>query len=106
MNLRQTLAPSEDEPTSADRLRAATARLISALDGLEAAAERRSKADRTRQALVAQVHALGADRSKLATQLDLMAARERRLETANREIGRRLGLTIENIRSILDANSR
>ena len=106
MSLRQTLAPGENEGMVVDNLRVATARLITALDGLEAAAERRRKADRNRQALAAQVHALGADRSQLATQLDSLAARERRLETANREIGRRLGLTIETIRSVLATHDR
>jgi hypothetical protein len=83
---------------------AATKRLALALDGLEAALDRRRGADRGEKGLAAQVHALGADRSKLAADLDLQAARNKHLETTNREIARRLDVAIEEIRSVLDAH--
>jgi len=51
----------------------------------------------------AQVHALGTDRSKLASELDEQAARSRRLESTNREIAHRLDVAIDNIRSVLEA---
>ncbi len=53
-----------------------------------------------------QLHALGADRSRLAADLDAQAARARKLETANREIARRLDVAMDNIRSVLDAQER
>jgi hypothetical protein len=63
----------------------ATKRLTLALDALEAATERRLEADRDGARLADQVHALGADRSKLAAELDA---------------------AIDGIRSVLDAQER
>jgi hypothetical protein len=83
---------------------AASRRLNHALDALEAAIERRRDADREEAGLVAQVHALGSDRSRLASDLDSAVARSRTLETTNREIARRLDVAISSIRSVLDAN--
>ena len=83
---------------------AASRRLTLALDALEAALERRRDADRGEAGLVAQVHALGSDRSRLASDLDAAVARSRSLETTNREIARRLDVAITSIRSVLDAN--
>ena len=54
----------------------ATRRLTQALDALDAAVERRIEIDRGRtQSLAEQVHALDADRSKLAADLDAQTAR-------------------------------
>jgi hypothetical protein len=83
-------------------IEAAAKRLTLALDALAAAAERRLEADRADAGLADQVHALGADRSKLAAQLDAEAARARRLEATNRDIARRLDAAIASIRSVLD----
>jgi hypothetical protein len=85
---------------------AATKRLMLALDGLEAAAERRRELDHAEQGLVDQVHALGADRSRLASELDAATARARALETANHEVARRLDAAIETIRSVVETNDR
>jgi hypothetical protein len=85
---------------------AATKRLALALDALEAAAERRREADRGKDDLAAQVHALDDDRSRLAADLDAAVARSRSLETASRDIGKRLDVAIETIRSVLEANDR
>ncbi len=84
----------------------ATRRLALALDALEAAVERRREADRGEDQLVAQLHALGGDRSRLAAELDAAAAHARQLETTNREIARRLDLAIDTIRSVIEANDR
>ena len=48
----------------------ATRRLTQALDALDAAVDRRLEIDRSRTMLTEQVHALDADRSKLAADLD------------------------------------
>ena len=81
----------------------ATKRLTQALDALDAAVERRLEIDRSRAILTEQVHALDADRARLAAELDSQTARARRLETANRDIARRLDAAMENIRLVLDA---
>ena len=85
---------------------AATKRLTQALDALDAAVERRLEADRGEARLADQVHALGADRARLAAELDAQTARSRQLETANREIARRLDAAMDNIRSVLEAQDR
>jgi Domain of unknown function (DUF4164) len=82
---------------------AATKRLALALDALEAALERRRESDRSEDLLASQLHALGSDRSRLAYELDAQAARAKRLETANREIARRLDAAIDSVRAVVDA---
>jgi hypothetical protein len=90
--------------TEASAIEAASKRLALALDALAAAVERRHDADRGEQPLDAQLHALGADRSRLAAELDAAAARNRTLEAANREVAERLDVAIDTIRSVLAAN--
>ena len=80
---------------------AATKRLAIALDGLEAAVERRQEADRSEEGLAVQLHSLGTDRSRLAAELDATSARSRRLETTNREVARRLDAAMETIRAVI-----
>jgi uncharacterized membrane protein YccC len=82
----------------------AVKRLALALDALDAAVERRREADRHEETLVAQVQALGVDRSRLASDLDGETARSRKLEATNREIAERLDSAIASIKSVLDAN--
>jgi hypothetical protein len=89
--------------TNASAIDAATKRLAAALDALEAAVERRHDADKSESALSAQLHALGTDRSRLASELDAAAARARSLETTNRDIAQRLDVAIDTIRSVLEA---
>lgn len=89
------------DPTAID---SATRRLALALEALEAAVERRLETDRQGDALVAQLHALGGDRSRLASELDLASARARELETTNREVARRIDVAVETIRSVIEAN--
>ena len=82
----------------------AVKRLALALEALDAAVERRREADRGAEALSAQVHALGVDRTRLAAALDGETARARRLETTNREIAGRLDAAMASIQTVLDAN--
>ena len=84
-----------------DSIEIASRRLVLALDALEAAAERRGETDRNEEALSAQIHALGNDRARLASELDQAAARSRGLEAANREVGQRIVAAIETIKSVL-----
>jgi hypothetical protein len=82
----------------------ATRRLSAALDGLEAALERRREADRGEIGLIAQVAALGSDRSRLAGELDAQTARAQRLDAASRDVARRLDAAMEAVRTVVDAN--
>jgi ABC-type transporter Mla subunit MlaD len=88
------------EPVSAD-IDAATRRLMAALDGLERAVERRREADRDEDELATRIQALGADRSRLADELDGSLVKTRRLERTNREIAERLDAAIGTIRGVL-----
>jgi chromosome segregation ATPase len=80
---------------------AATRRLMAALDALESAVERRREADRDEDELATRIQALGADRSRLADELDVSLVKSRRLERANREIAERLDAAIGTIRAVL-----
>jgi hypothetical protein len=84
----------------------ATRRLQEALDSLEAALERRVEADRGQAAVAGQLHAFETDRSRLAAELDTLAARSRRLESANRDVAAQLGEAIEGIRTLIAAHQR
>ena len=89
------------EPSIAD-IDVATRRLTAALDALESAVERRREADRDENELASRIQALGADRSRLADELDGSLVKSRRLERANREIAERLDAAIGTIRAVLD----
>src|SRR5260370_31315770 len=73
------------EPTFAD-IEAATRRLMTALDALESAAERRREADRDENELASRIQALGADRSRLAHELHRSLVKSPRLERPPRQI--------------------
>src|SRR6266702_4382410 len=88
------------DPVSAD-IDAATRRLMAALDALERAVERRREADRDEDELATRIQALGADRSRLADELDGSLVKTRRLERTNREIAERLDAAIGSIRGVL-----
>ena len=92
----------------ADRasIETATRRLYAAIDALEAAVERRLEVERQEAALAAQLHALGADRSRLADALDNAESRADRLSSANEEVSRRLGSAMETIRAVLATHER
>jgi Rad3-related DNA helicase len=85
---------------------AATRRLALALDALDGAVERRREADDGQVSLNEQLHALSADRSKLASDLDAAAARAKTLESTNREVAGRLDAAMDTIRSVLESDDR
>jgi hypothetical protein len=88
------------EPPFAD-IDAATRRLMGALDALERAVERRREADRDEDELATRIQALGADRSRLADELDGSLVKSRKLERTNREIAEKLDHAIGTIRDVL-----
>jgi hypothetical protein len=100
MNDRPVNSSGHLEPPFAD-IDAATRRLMSALDALESAVERRREADRDEDELATRIQALGADRSRLADELDGSLVKSRKLERANREIAERLDVAIGTIRAVL-----
>jgi len=102
MNDRPANHPGPGEPPFAD-IDSATRRLMSALDALESAVERRREADRDEDELATRIQALGADRSRLADELDVSLVKSRKLERANREIAERLDHAIGTIREVLGA---
>jgi hypothetical protein len=102
VNDRSANGAGNAEPVFAD-IEAATRRLMTALDALEAAAERRRDADRDENELASRIQALGADRSRLADELDGSLVKTRRLERTNREIAEKLDTAIGTIRAVLDA---
>lgn len=82
----------------------AAKRLTLALDALEAAVERRREADREQASLAEQLQALGNDRARLASDLDAVSARAKQLETANREVARRIDTAVGAIRGAIAAD--
>ena len=92
--------------TDSNEIEGATKRLQDALDSLDTAMERRVEVDRGQAALAGQVQAFEADRSRLAAELDVTAARSRQLETTNREVAARLDEAIETIRTVIAAHDR
>lgn len=94
-------ASPEAVSNGAAEIDAATRRLMAALDALESAAERRREADRDEEELATRIQALGADRSRLADELDGTLVKSRRLERANRDIADRLDTAIGTIRAVL-----
>jgi hypothetical protein len=85
---------------------AAIRRLTSALNELEAVVERRQENDRGQDSLAARIQALGADRSRLADELDMSMSRSRSLEDANRSIAERIDGAIETIRAVLKSEQQ
>jgi hypothetical protein len=102
MSERPANGSANAEPTTVD-IDAATRRLMTALEALESAVERRREADRDENELAIRIQALGTDRSRLADELDGSLVKTRRLERANREIAERLDTAIGTIRAVLDA---
>jgi len=100
MNDRPTNTPGPAEQPAAD-IDAATRRLMAALDALESAVDRRREAYRDEDELATRIQALGADRSRLADELDVSLVKSRKLERANREIAQRLDAAIGAIREVL-----
>lgn len=83
----------------------ASRRLTQALEALEAAVEQRLDGERDGAQIADQIHALGLDRSRLASELDAQTARTRHLETANREVSQRIDVAMDSVRAVLDGKS-
>jgi len=94
---------SSGAPEPVADIEAATRRLTAALEALERAVERRREADRDEDELAARIQALGADRSRLADELDGSLVKTRNLERVNREVAERLDTAIGTIRAVLEA---
>jgi len=102
MNDRAANSSAATEAASVE-IEFATRRLMAALDALESAVERRKEADRDENELANRIQALGADRSRLADELDGALVKTRKLERTNREISERLDAAIGTIREVLEA---
>ena len=84
------------------QLTAALDRLEKALDALDKAVETRLAREESLVGAEAEVQRMGADRARLADSLDAAESRAQRLESANREVSRRLVDAMESIRVVLD----
>jgi len=105
MNERPANYQGPVEPPFAD-IDAATRRLMAALEALESAVERRREADRDEDELATRIQALGADRSRLADELDTSLVKSRKLERVNRDIAEKLDAAIGTIRSVLNGEGK
>jgi chromosome segregation ATPase len=72
------------------------------IDKLESAVEARLERESGLLEVEAEVQRMGADRARLADSLDSAVARSQQLESANREVSRRLVDAMESIRTVLD----
>ena len=77
--------------------------MTAGVEGLESAVDRRREADRNEDELATRIQALGADRSRLADELDGSLVRTRKLERAHRDIAEKLDAALGTIKSVLDA---
>ena len=92
--------------TDASAMDVAARRLTQALDALQTAVARKREAERGGDSVQAQLHALGTDRSRLASELDHTAAEARRLGDTNREVARRIDVAMGTIKTLLDEHDR
>ncbi len=83
----------------------AVKRLALALDGLDAAVDRRLATDRDIKSLAEQVQTLSIDRSKLAAALDNETARARKWKAVNLGVAERLDRAIGTIQAVLNGNA-
>jgi predicted nucleic acid-binding Zn-ribbon protein len=81
-------------------------RLDAALDALETAVSHSATDSRQREQLENQLQAFGQDRTRLSADLQRLRARSEDLETANREVSRRLERATETIRTVLASQER
>ena len=77
-------------------------KLASAVSALEEAVDERLDREAALTGAEAEVQRMGADRARLAESLDNAEARAQQLESANREVSRRLVDAMESIRSVLE----
>ncbi|UUP17494.1 DUF4164 domain-containing protein [Nitratireductor thuwali] len=83
-------------------LKEAIGRLTKAVGMLEAAADNRLEREQDFAEAEAEVQRMGADRARLAQEIDKAEARAERLAEVNREVSRRLVTAMETIRAVLD----
>lgn len=83
-------------------LREVITRLGKAVEGLETAADTRLEKEYDYAEAEAEVQRMGADRARLAQEIDKSEARAERLAEVNREVSRRLVTAMETIRAVLD----
>lgn len=83
-------------------LKQAINRLSKALEMLEQAADQRIERESEYLDSEEEVQRMGADRARLAQELDKSEARAERLQDANNEVSRRLVSAMETIRAVLD----
>lgn len=83
-------------------LKQAINRLTKAVDVLEQSTSQRLERDQANQDSEEEVQRMGADRARLAQELDKSEARAERLQDANSEVSRRLVSAMETIRAVLD----
>ncbi len=89
---------------SAD-INAAMRRLMTALDALEGAVDRRQEVNRGEDELASRIHALAVDRSRLAADLDTALVKTRRLERTNRETAARVDGAIDALRTMINEDT-
>lgn len=77
-------------------------KLDKAVSALESAVEDRIERESRLLDAEAEVQRMGADRARLAESLDSAESRAQRLDSANREVSRRLVDAMESIRAVLD----
>ena len=77
-------------------------KLDKSVSSLETAIEARIEREAHLLDAEAEVQRMGADRARLAESLDNAESRAQRLDTANREVSRRLVDSMESIRAVLD----
>jgi hypothetical protein len=80
-------------------------RLDASLRELETALARRLDAERRRSDLEIELEVMQDDRARLAVELDGTAARLRRAETANADVGQRLAGAIATVEAVLAAEA-
>ena len=83
-------------------LREVLDRLSRAIEALEAAVDARLEEESDFSEAEAEVQRMGADRARLAQEIDQAEARAERLAEVNREVSRRLVTAMESIRAVLD----
>lgn len=83
-------------------LKQAINRLAKSIEALEKAADSRLEQEQDYVESEAEVQRMGADRARLAQELDNSEAKAERLQEANTEVSRRLVSAMETIRAVLD----
>ena len=88
------------------KLASAIDELGKVLNELDSVLEARLEREAQLSDAESEVQRMGADRARLAESLDSAQARAQRLESANREVSRRLVDAMESIRAVLDREPR